>query len=173
MVERLHKTLNAYLRAFVKEDPQCWDQYIVFAIHSYNCTPHTTTRYAPQELLFGTMTQIPTKVTKRSAPIYTFDNYIDELRIRLKYTHDLAKDRLMSRKETNAKYKNKTTNPIDLEIDDDVLLKKRNKENKFDDEYEGPYKVVEILSPTSVRIKKGSKTPIILRDHLIKSRKDN
>lgn len=169
MVERLHKTLNAYLRAFTKEDQNNWDEYIVFAIHSYNCTPHTTTKYAPQELLFGTLTQIPTKITKRNIPTYTYDSYIDELRIRLKHSHELAKERLMDRKEVNADYKNKRINPIDLSVGDDVLLLKRNKENKFDEIYEGPYKVIELISSTSVKIKKGNKTPIVLRDHLKKS----
>lgn len=169
MVERLHKTLNAYLRAFTKEDPDNWDEYIVFAIHSYNCTPHTTTKYAPQELLFGTLTQIPTKITKKNTPTYTYDSYIDELRVRLKHSHEIAKERQMDRKEVNAEYKNKWVNPIDLSVGDNVLLLKRNRENKFDEIYEGPYKVIELVSATSVKIKKGNKTPVVLRNHLKKS----
>lgn len=168
-VERLHKTLNSYLRAFTKDDPNNWDQYIAFAMQSYNCTPHTTTKYAPQELLFGTLTQIPTKITKQKEPIYTYDNYIDELRTRLKYTHDLAKERLMTRKINNAEYKNQNTNQLDLEIGDNVLITKRNKDYKWDNIYEGPFKIVEILSPVAVKIKKGQKTQTILRDHLIKA----
>lgn len=173
MVERLHKTLNAYLRAFTKDNPDEWDQYISFATHSYNCTPHSTTNYAPQELLFGTLTQILTKITKQKTPIYTYDNYIDELRTRLKYTHDLAKEKLMIRKETNAEYKNKSTNPLELEIGDKVLMKKRNKENKWDHLYEGPFEIIEILSSVAVKIRKGQKTQIVLRDHLIKATNQN
>ena len=36
-----------------------WDRFIPSITHAYNITPHTTTKYAPFELLFGRPPQLP------------------------------------------------------------------------------------------------------------------
>lgn len=95
------------------------------------------------------------------------------MRTRLKYTHDLAKERLMARKETNAEYKNRSTNPLELDIGDKVLLTKRNKDHKWDHLYDGPFEIIEIIPPITVKIKKGNKTQTVLRDHLILANNQN
>lgn len=66
IVERSHKTLNAYLRAFTATNKNQWDDLLKFATFAYNNTIHSTTGYTPHELVHGFKIQIPNHLTKKS-----------------------------------------------------------------------------------------------------------
>jgi hypothetical protein len=40
---RSHKTLAEYLRSFVNSDQNNWDEWVDYAMFSYNTTPHSST----------------------------------------------------------------------------------------------------------------------------------
>jgi len=61
--------------------------------------------------------------------------------------------------------KDKNCNP-ELKENDLVLIKKAVKDGKFDQPYEGPYRVENILSPVTVLIKEGRKSIKIHKDLL-------
>lgn len=42
LVERVHRTLNAYLRAFTSKNKDNWHEILKFATFAYNNTIHTT-----------------------------------------------------------------------------------------------------------------------------------
>src|SRR5580765_6583321 len=44
-LERSHRTLAEYLRHYINEDQTDWDEWIPFAMFTYNMTPHTATGY--------------------------------------------------------------------------------------------------------------------------------
>lgn len=169
LVERLHRTLNQYLRAFTSDDRDNWDRYLHFAMHSYNNTPQQTTGFAPHELVYGFVNPIPTKILKNDNPIYNYDNFTDELRMRLKHSHKLAKEKIDEAKKKNESDWNQKIRPINVDIDDEVFIRNRNKNHKFDNEYDGPFKVIERPSPTTVKIKKGRRLFTVHMDHIIKS----
>lgn len=169
LVERLHRTLNQYLRAFTAEDRNAWDKQLPFAIHSYNNTPHSTTLISPHELVFGFSNPVPTRITNNPTPIYNYDNYAEELRARLQHAHKLAKERCDKAKKKHELDWNQSTRPITLQIGDTVFTRNKSKNHKFDHEFEGPFTVIEKISPTSVKIKKGRRTPIVHIDQTVKA----
>ena len=59
-LERSHHTLADYLKPYIDEDQTNWDQWIDFAMFSYNTTVHTTTKFTPFELIYGTKANLPT-----------------------------------------------------------------------------------------------------------------
>ena len=52
-LERSHRTLAEYLRHYINEDQTDWDEWIPYAMFTYNTTPHTATGYTPFELVYG------------------------------------------------------------------------------------------------------------------------
>lgn len=90
-VERFHKTLNTYLKAFVSSEPENWDKYLNYALFSYNNMPMGS-GFSPNQLLFGYDIKLPDKITKNTDPIYNHENYVNELRYRLKHSQDLARN---------------------------------------------------------------------------------
>lgn len=52
-LERNHRVLNEYLRSYVNDELNNWDDYVKFYEFCYNTTPYSTTGYAPYELVYG------------------------------------------------------------------------------------------------------------------------
>lgn len=80
IVERSHKTLNAYLRAFSDKYKEHWDELLKFGTFVYNNTVHSTTGYTPHELAHGFKIQIPNNLTRPKLS-YNYDNLADIVHI--------------------------------------------------------------------------------------------
>lgn len=127
--------MGQFMRAFVQDEPENWDHYIAFAMHSYNNTPHSTIGYTPQELMFGFTAELPVSLTNKPRPTYNYDNYVSELRFRLQHTHQIARPNLTERMHNNKKYYDKKVNMPEFKKGDQVLLREQKRYTK----YECPY----------------------------------
>lgn len=167
-VEKYHKSLGNYLKAFVQKERDQWCEYLDFATFAYNNTHNQATGYAPFELVFGRSSKLPHQIKTRKIPIYNYENYANELRLKLKESHEYARDNLLRMKETNKKYydRHRSKTNLHLKVNDLVLLLKAVKTFKFENPYEGPYRVEKIISPTVVLIKKKNKSLKINTDRL-------
>lgn len=159
-VERFHKTLANFLKTFIQKEQDRWCEYLDFALFAYNNSHNVSTGFSPFELVFGRTSKLPTEIIRREVPIYNYDNYAKELRYRLKTYHDLAKENIIKLKENNKKHydKGRSKSFLQLQTNDLVLMLKSKKKYKFENPYEGPYRIEKVLSPTVVLIKKGNKT---------------
>lgn len=161
LVERQHRTLGNYLRAFTDKDPSSWDQYLRAAAHAYNNTAHASTRRAPMEMLFGFISEVPTNLKKKPEPIYDVDSYVQELRFKLQTAHAVARDHLANKKIKAKDYYDLRVNDLRLKEGDWVLLKNPTRKSKLDDLWIGPYKVTKLCGPVNVEITKGSKNNLV------------
>jgi len=89
-LERSHRTLAEYI---IYEDQTNWNEWIPYAMFTYN-TPHTATNYTPFELLYGHQTTLPMALSLPPKPTYTYDNYAEELKQRLRATQQVAKSHI-------------------------------------------------------------------------------
>jgi len=65
------------------------------------CSPtilFRTTGFTPFELTYGYQAILPTALTKSPKPTYSYDDYVQELRERLRANNQLTKDRLEEEK---------------------------------------------------------------------------
>lgn len=155
IVERTHRTLNSYLRAFTEKNRDNWHELLKFATFVYNNTVHTTTGFTPHELAHGFRVQIPTHLNKPKI-IYNYDNFADITRNQIADALETAKKHLYEKKWQNKNYYDKKLNEIDFKIDDMVLIKNQSKKHKFDEVFEGPYRLIDI-SDSYVEILKGTR----------------
>ena len=118
---------------------------------SYNTTPHTVTQYPPYELVFGRKPNLPTFHTSTNEPIYTYEDYLTELKLKLSHAFDTAHNHILSYKERNKNYYDKHARPETYKVGDQVLLQKEtflaDKSKKLQPRYEGPYEIIEIDNP--------------------------
>lgn len=173
-VERFHKTLANYLKAVIQTEQQNWCEYLDFALFSYNNSYNTATGFSPFELVYGKPTKLPTEIINKKVPIYNYDNYAQELRCKLKQYHDLARENIFKVKVANKKNYDKARNKhiLQLKVNDLVLVLKAKKTYKFENPYDGPFRVEKILSPITVLIRKGSKSMKIHLDRIKKAKAD-
>lgn len=151
-LERSHRCLNEYLRQFINEHFDDWDSWLPYYSFCYNTTPHTEHSYAPFELIFGTQPNFPKSIkeTKKIDPLYNHEAYYKELKFKLQTAAIRAKELLEKSKDKRIQQQD-NKNPIDIQINDEVWLKKENRK-KLDQIYLGPFQVVEINHP-NVKIK--------------------
>jgi len=69
-LERSHRTLTEYLRHYINADQTDWDEWLPYAIFTYNTTPHTATGYTPFELVYGHQATLPSALSNPPKPSY-------------------------------------------------------------------------------------------------------
>ncbi|KMQ90281.1 enzymatic polyprotein endonuclease reverse, partial [Lasius niger] len=107
-LERSHRTLAEYLRHYINADQTDWDEWTPYAMFTYNTTPHTSTGYTPFELVYGNQASLPTALTKPPRATYSYDDYAQELRERIRATNQIVRDRVKEEKQKSKEYYDKT-----------------------------------------------------------------
>lgn len=153
-IERQHRTINAYFRAYAEQNASNWNKLIKYATFVCNNTVQSTTGYSPHELCHGFKIIIPNSITKSQGP-YNYDNLADEIRSKIKESLEIAKEKLMKQKLTNKRNYDRNVNEIDVAVGDLVLVKNFNKLHKFDNVYEGPFRVIDAQSHYVTIMKRG------------------
>lgn len=161
-VERNHRVLNEYFLSYVDEEN--WHSWIPYYAFAYNTTPHVDTEYSPFELLYGRLPKLPSDEIMRHDKVYNYENYANELKVRLKYSLDRAREMLVSIKIKRQQKFREKEQPINLKIGDLVLVKLENRKKNIAP-YHGPYKVIAIKDP-NVIIEVNSKEKLIHKNNL-------
>ena len=68
MVERLNRTLGKMMVAFAAEQPRTWDEQLSLLTMASRATPHESTRYSPNHLMFGREIMLPIDVMLGTTP---------------------------------------------------------------------------------------------------------
>ncbi|KAL6266160.1 hypothetical protein P5V15_003020 [Pogonomyrmex californicus] len=66
---------------------------------AYNTTPHTATDFTSFELVYGHQAPLPTALTSSPKPSYTYDDYAQELRERIRAANQIAKESVKEEKQ--------------------------------------------------------------------------
>lgn len=74
---------------------------------------------------------------------YNYDNLADFTRNTIAKTLELAKEHLHTKKLQNKQYYDKDTSQVDIKINDLVLIRSQVKKHKFQEVYDGPYRVID------------------------------
>lgn len=170
-IERNHRVLNEYLRAYNNENLDNWDEFLKYFTYCYNVTPHTSlnNKYSPFELIFAKNPPIQEFIRSSNIePIYNFDNYSKQIKFKLQHMQKIANEFLnMSKNKNKLLYDRKITSNTFKE-NETILLRNENR-NKLEPVYSGPYKIIEILEP-NVKIKhlKTEKEQLVHKNRIVK-----
>ena len=167
-IERSHKTLNEYLRAYLCVDKTDWDYWIKYFTYCYNTTPTSTHGYTPFELVYG---KIPPSydflTTNTVDPLYNYEAYDKELKFRLQTSQKRAAEMLeKAKKAAKIRYDLKS-NPQSIQVNDMVYLRDESS-HKLDSIYKGPYQVLEVSDNGNCTIKTNKNNQTVHKNRLKK-----
>lgn len=169
-LERSHATIADYLKHYINDKQSDWDDWLDFCMFSYNTTVHTSTKFTPYELVFGNKAQLPTSITKDPTFKYSYDDYMDELTFKLRKSNQLARNNLIESKHKNKIYYDAKCNQINYKVGDKVYLLNKTinigNSKKLTQNYNGPYKIIQVTSPSNVIIKVKNKNLKVHVDRL-------
>jgi len=169
--------LIEYLRHYINDEQTDWDEWIPYAMFTYNTTPHTATAYTPFELIYGHQAMLPMALSLSPKPTYSYDDYAEELKQKLRATQQLAKGHLHEVKIRAKTYADKNINFKTFKIGDKVLLQdgtvtstvlrlRHGRSKKLDAQWTGPYRVVEKISDVIYKIQIKRKTTCVHANRL-------
>jgi hypothetical protein len=157
-LERSHRVLAEYLRHYVHKDQRHWDQFVPYAAYVYNTTIHTATECTPFKLVYGFKSEVPSALRESPSVQYNYEDYLTELKGRLQTAHEVAREKLISRKEKSKEYDDKRAEPFELNVGQKVLLYdetvRRGRSQKLCPQYTGPFEVLSV-NGVNATIKKG------------------
>jgi hypothetical protein len=169
-VERNHRILGDMLRTMLQESEiGMWDKYLKLMQLYLRSQPTLTNPYPPAEIEFGRNVNTPT-----SSQIEAFEHhgsadvseYVAELKRRMKWVIEAQrKCKLLNNEESRSRY-DRLARPFAVQEGMLVYLyndaKKQGLSSKLQQEFTGPYKILEVLSEHSVKLR-NEKNQKILR----------
>lgn len=163
-VERSNRTIKPIITIFLEGDHKNWDIHLQEFAFAINTSVHSSTMLTPAFLNFG-RNPIPPDSYKNAQtnpiPYEKMDQeaWADRLK-RLPAIYDLVRKNLSKANERQAKNYNKNRRDVKFEIDNLVLKRTHVLSKKIDDfsaklapKYEGPCKIVKIVSPVIYDVK--------------------
>lgn len=142
-IERNHRSLNKYLRSYLKDDN--WDIYLKYFSFSYNIsyTASNNYSYTPFELVFHKKCILPEDLTNNISPVYDFENYMKIAKHTLQIAHKEVNQAIENKKLQNKSIYDKKVNSIDVKVNDKILIKNE-PYSKFKNIYKGPFTVKKV-----------------------------
>ena len=174
-VERYNQTLMHALHAYASKDTLNWDDYIGNAVLAYNSTRHSVTGFEPNRLMISRNVYVPEDLMvpddPRIQPQFAND-YINRMAKEMRFCYALVRERLQRAATAMKRYYDRKAYLYPYTEGDAVRLRKfrLNKgTKKFEDYYDGPYYVIDVLGETTFRIAKAplSRRHIIHHDAML------
>lgn len=167
-LERSHRTLKSMLRAYIEKDKTNWPEFLPFVVFVINTTKNRSIGYSSHQLLYGYQLDVPSNLKRKPEPVYTYDDYANELKFKMQVAHEIAREHLIESKINNKLYYDDNANLDEYDVGDQILIQNNQRKTKLDNLFLGPYEIIEILSDTNVKIKIGKKFKVVHKDRIKK-----
>lgn len=154
-LERSHRTSAEDLRHYVNEEKQDWNDFIPYAMFTYNSAIHFSTKFQPHELVYGHPTKVPHTLSRNPHPCYNYENYTFELHKNLQEVSQIAKKNLIDNNEKSKTVYDKKQYEININVGEKVFIENHARKGKFSPKWLGPYNVVSLQDHENVLIKRG------------------
>jgi len=142
-LERSYRTLAEYLRHYVNEKKQNWDEYLAYGLFVYNSSIHTTTGFQPYELMFGRAAKVPHSLSGPPQLCYNYEDYNMEMKQKFQEAHELARQSILKNKQKSKIIYDQNEQEIKINIGDKALTKDHSRKGKLSPKWKGPYLVTD------------------------------
>ena len=155
--------MNSIFAKTVDEHQRRWDEQLPFVMAAYRATRHEGTNYSPNLLVLGREVRVPVDLMfgPPEEDVKSYDSFVEERRTRMTSAFAEVRSTLRQNVERNKRYYNLSVKPKVYEAGQWVwyfnLRKFRGTQMKWRRQYEGPYLVLRVLSPLTVKIQKSAK----------------
>ncbi len=125
--ERFNRTLIDMLGTLAEDERASWSKYVTHMVNVYNSSVHSSTGFAPFELIFGRKSRLPIDQVLGTYPVENeYPNlraYVEALKARMEFVHKLALENLQDSHLRNKYRYDQTVHPIKLEPGDKVFVR--------------------------------------------------
>ena len=165
-VERFHRTLNNLLGKVVSDNQKDWCSWLPYVMAAYRSTRHDSTRFTPNYLVLGREVRTGLDVVYGTmppgSPPSTYDDYIYEVRDRMRGAYCLVRQNLGVAANRYKHYYDLRVRPQEFHVGDQVLFfnprRRAGRQEKWARKYEGPVFVTKVTGPNTVLLQRSSKS---------------
>ena len=159
--ERFNRTLLKMIRAYLTGEQEDWDLHLGCLAGAYRSSPNESTHLTPNLLNLGREIRLPADVifghvSTAESETPRYGEYVESLRDRLLHAHEVARKYLQSSSKRSKEVYDTRLAHNNFKQGDMVwcLLESRKVgiAPKLQKRYEGPYVVIERLSPVNFKI---------------------
>ena len=175
LVERYNRTLNEMLCTTVKESPLTWDKRIHLLTMAYRGTPHESTGFSPNFMVYGKELFMPVDVMMGHPGSESSRDeleYVQGLRNRLEDAYDVAREHLQSSANRQKRYYDVNASEKPYEPGDLVWTmnktRKKGKCPKMQMRWTGPLVVLKRLNDVTYQVKMNEKDMKVIHYDLLK-----
>lgn len=153
--ERVNRTLEQVLRCHCSAFPNHWDQYLHFAQFALNSANHVSTGYSPFYLMYGYDPVTPTTLAlQQQSNVQSVLDMLQEMAHHLRIAqHNMAKAQKQQAEQANKRRREHVFRVGDMVmLSTDNISLPSDPGKKLRPRYIGPYPVVDIINPVSVKL---------------------
>ena len=152
MVERFNRSLLQMLRAYVQEEAD-WERFLPLVLYAYRTAVHSSTGFAPFELMFG---RTPQKPVVHPHTAHDPSSYHDQLQAKLAQLRDFVETYIAESAHHQKTSFDRHAQIRTFQVGDSVWLSIPTA-GKLDPRWEGKWVVHSIPGPTSYTITDGKR----------------
>jgi transposase InsO family protein len=164
-IERFHKTLNAMIGRIISDKQTEWDELLPYVMAAYRASPHNSTHYSPNMLIFGHENRAPLDIVlgipEPESSHRSYDVFVEDVQSKLKAAYDLVRTELQTAANRNKRYYDMSVRPAKFEAGDWVFYYNPRrfigKSEKWSRKYTGPMLVLKKLGPVNYLLQKSAK----------------
>ena len=174
LVERFNRTLNEMICTTTEESPLTWDRRIPLLTMAYRGTPHESTGFSPNFMVYGRELFVPIDVLVGKPENSCQDEleYVEGLRNRLEDAYDVAREHLKVDAVRQKRTYDVRANENPYEPGDLVWTmnkaRKKGKSPKLQSRWLGPLVVLKRLNDVTYQVKMNEKELKIIHYDLLK-----
>lgn len=151
IVERVNKSIGDAISFFTNEHQNDWHLYVEAACFAVNCSVSVSTGYTPIELCFNRKAILPIDINMSNIDQSVMLN-AEQIRL----MNEFARNRIKALQQKNKRLYDAKHQPVDFAVGDEVLVEDLSKSpdhlNKFAPRFLGPFKILEVLQNSTVRV---------------------
>jgi transposase InsO family protein len=151
LVERFNRTLCDMLACYVHDEPELWDIYLPFVTLAYNTSNQTSLNETPFFLFYGREPNLPTDEVK-SIRYRAVENEGEKYRQEWQIALNLARTNLSKAQEKQKHNYDRGSKISSYRVGQHVLINSTVSTGKFSNRWDGPYRIVRIVSDVNIEV---------------------
>lgn len=165
-LERHHKPLADYLRSFATENSINWDTLLPYAMYVHNNSRNASTQIAPNDCIFGYISDMHPQYRKNSSVQYNFDCFYNNLFYERQRVWKWVKNNQEQYKNITKLYYDRNTFEHAYCPGDKVYIRNEARKHKLSPLWTGPYEVIEAKGNVNTLVKIRNQIKVIHNNRL-------
>ena len=174
LVERFNRTLNEMLCTCARDNSTSWDRHLRLLTMAYRATPHESTGFSPNYMVYGREMHMPIDVMLEERCPQEEDElgYVQGLRERLEDAYDVAREHLGRSANRQKRYHDVHAYEQPYKVGDLVWLvnktRKKGRCPKMQQRWLGPAVIIQRINDVTYRLKVGENKAKVVHYDLLK-----